>query len=179
MIVVIGNFQRVFYTELMRKAWCVVGVLLSLFSAGFVVGLGFVAAAVKFTAPRPELLDLLDVGRVQFGALHQAEWVLIPAACVALLLGNSRLWVAVVPTLALFLYQALVVTPPLHARMVARLAGEPVAGSGLHEVYVYVAVGLVGLLTTQGVLAMVWVPRPQEEFSASASPSLKTHAGTQ
>lgn len=138
----------------MRKALIGIGVGFSLFTAGLVIGLGFIAAAVKFTAPRPELLDLLDVGRVQFGALHSLELVLVPLACGLLVLGDQRLWKAVMVTLLVYLWQVLLIQPSLHARMVARLAGEPVAGGGSHEMYVYVAMGLTLMLIVQAGLGM-------------------------
>lgn len=164
----------------MRKALLGTGVGISLFTAGLVIGLGFIAAAVKFTAPRPELLDLLDVGRVQFGALHAVEFVLVPLACGLLVLGERRLWKAAIVTLVVYLWQVLVIQPPLHARMVARLAGEPVAGGGPHEMYVYVATGLTVMLIVQAGLGLraltLSVPESNTVSAASAARPSSTAA---
>lgn len=155
----------------------VLGPGLSFFSAGLVVGLGFIAAAVKFTASRPDLLDLLDVGRVQFAALHLAERFLVPAACVSVILAWPRLWKTVTLTLVCYLAKAIVIQPTLSARMMARLSGEQVPNSGIHEGYVYVATGLVALLVLQGALGIrAWVVDAANNKGVESNPSA-SHAG--
>lgn len=132
-----------------------IGAAISFFAAGIVVGLGFIAAWVKFTATRPDLLDLLDVGRVQFGALHWVELALVPLACLWIWLGGARgprKWVAV--TAVSFLIQAVLIQPPLHTRMVERLAGETLPDSNLHIAYVVVSLALTVALVGQGFVAI-------------------------
>lgn len=142
----------------------------SLVAAGVIVGLGFIAAAVKFTAVKPDLMGLLDVGRVQFGALHLAEWLLVPAACLALFwaVPSAKKWSMF--SLAIFLVQAVAIQPPLHARMVARLAGENVGDSNLHVVYVVVSMLLTAGLVAQSVISMVSLAEQCEPESRSESP---------
>lgn len=153
----------------MNRSICILGVVTSLVAAGVIVGLGFIAAAVKFTAVKPNLMGLLDVGRVQFGALHFAEWLLVPASCLALLwaVPRAKMWVLITATI--FLFQALAVQPPLHARMVARLAGENVGDSNLHVVYVVVSMLLTAGLVAQSVVSMAALanePPPSGELCA-------------
>lgn len=138
----------------MRSFLGFAGAGLSYFASGLVVGLSFIAAAVKFTAVRPDILDLLDVGRVQFAALHLAEWILVPAACLLLAIGLPKLRVATAVTAGCFLVKALLLQPALHARMVARLADESVPESNLHVTYVVASVTLVLLLLAQGTFGM-------------------------
>lgn len=136
----------------MKQLLAIAGIALSLVASGIIVGLGFVAAGVKFTAARPSLLDLLDVGRVQFGALHQIEWVLIPAACLCLAIGLPKGWRWASATGLVFLIQMLAVVPPLSSRMAARLAEQSLPASSIHEAYVGVALLLVILLAAQGAV---------------------------
>ncbi|HRF59184.1 MAG TPA: hypothetical protein PLH94_04630 [Fimbriimonadaceae bacterium] len=138
----------------MRRFLDCAGVGMSFFASGLVVGLSLIAAAVKFTATRPDLLDLLDVGRVQFAALHMAEWILVPAACTLLAIGVPRLRMATAVTAACFLVKALLLQPALHARMVARLADQSVPESNIHVTYVVASVTLVLLLLAQGSFGM-------------------------
>lgn len=145
----------------MKTFVAIAGIALSLLTSGIIVGLGFVAAAVKFTAVKPSLLDLLDVGRVQFGALHLLEWILVPSACLLLMAGTPKAWKWAAPTALVFLAQMMLVVPPLSARMIARLAEQPLPASSIHEVYVGVALLLSLLLTAQGVAGAWLLVRPQ------------------
>lgn len=154
----------------MARRLALAGSGLSFFASGFVVALGFVAAAVKFTAGRPGVLELLDVGRVQFAALHTAEWALVPASCLLVWRGAPRLWPLPAATLAVFLAKSLVVQPPLHARMAARLAGEVVPPSRLHDAYTALAVAMVVLLLSQAALGVCYAPAGPSEGGKGTPP---------
>lgn len=121
-------------------------------SAGFIVGLGHVGAGVKFTAQKPEMQELLDVGRVQFGALHLVESALVPVTLVLAFFGGR--WHKVIASTALccYLVKSLHVQPALHTRMLQRLAGEIVGESNLHIQYFAMSASLVGLLTALAFL---------------------------
>lgn len=162
----------------MKRTLTSVGIGTSFFAAGVIIGLGFIAAGVKFTAQRPEILDLLDVGRVQFGALHAIELWLVPLACFAMLAGTPKLWKAILLSLGCFLFKVLYIQPPLHARMIARLSGEPVLGTGPHEYYVYVAGCLTLLLVIQGALAIraLGQPAPVEAPDQAVSVGIRQPA---
>lgn len=82
------------------------------------------------------MLHLLDVGRVQFSALHTAEWVLIPLTCGLVATGGNRDRILAILTLVFFLVKALMIQPVLHQHMVARLAGESISGPSSHLPYV-------------------------------------------
>jgi hypothetical protein len=111
-----------------------------------IIGLGFVAAAAKFQAVRPDLMQLLDVGRVQFGALHQIEAVLVPLTCLMLAFGGRRHRICAGMAFAAFLGKAIILQPALHQRMVDRLAGQSVGDSSLHLQYVLASLLVVILL---------------------------------
>jgi len=136
------------------------GIALSFLSSGIIVGLGFVAAAAKFSATRPSVLELLDVGRTQFSALHFSEWILVPAACISLVLGMPKAWKWGAATGSVFLFQMLLVVPPLTDRMTARLAEQPLPASSAHQTYVWVALALSLLLSAQGA-AGLWLARKE------------------
>jgi len=108
-------------------------------SLGFIVGLGYIAAWVKFSAKNPDMLDLLDVGRVQFSALHTAEWILVPLTCGLVATGGKRDRILAILTLGFFFVKALGIQPVLHQHMIARLRGELMSGLSPHLPYVVVS----------------------------------------
>ncbi len=112
-------------------------------AAGIIIGLGFVAAAVKFTAKKPDLLDLLDVGRVQFGALHQVEWLLVPLSCGLVALGGRRNQIVAGAAFGLLVIKTLFIQPALHQHMVSRLEGKPISGSSPHLEYLIISLLMV------------------------------------
>jgi hypothetical protein len=140
------------------SAWLAV---LSLFAAGLVFGLGFVAAASKFMATTPSILALLDVGRMQFIALHVLESVLIPVVFFIALFESRAIRVAGIVTFGLFLVQMLAILPGLDARMVARLAGETPGPSPLHDAYMGVSGGMLIGLMACGILATGLIRIPE------------------
>jgi hypothetical protein len=126
-----------------------IGRVLSATTAGLIIGLGFIAAAVKFTAVKPDIIDLLDVGRVQFSALHTAEAVLVPLSCLFVAFAGRRSLFLAGATLVCYFAKLILIQPGLHQRMVDRLAGNAPAGGGSHQEYVVVAFLLVMLLFAQ------------------------------
>ncbi|MBL8059256.1 MAG: hypothetical protein JNK63_00905 [Chthonomonas sp.] len=137
--------------------------------AGLIVGLGHVGAAVKFTAQKPSTFELLDVGRVQFGALHLAESVLVPVTVLLSLFGGRWHKVLALITLSCYLTKSLLVQPALHDRMLQRLSGEVVRESNLHYQYIVTSAVLVLLLTALAFLdsepAKESCPREQAEWA--------------
>lgn len=115
-------------------------------TAGLIFGLGIIASSVKFTAKRPDLLDLLDVGRVQFGALHFAEAILIPATLGLTILMGPRQRIVTVIAGACFLLKVIWLQPILNRRMNLRLEGHSLPDSYQHIAYILLSSLIVILL---------------------------------
>lgn len=126
--------------------------MLSATTAGLIIGLGFIAAAVKFTAVKPDMIDLLDVGRVQFLALHTVEVVLVPLSCLSVGFAGRRSRFLAGTTFVCYCAKLIFIQPGLHQRMVDLLAGNAPAGGGSHQEYVLVAFLLVVLLFAQALV---------------------------
>lgn len=139
---------------MMRRKTLLYGAVLSAMTSGIIMGLGFVAAAAKFRATKPSLLQLLDVGHEQFRALHLIEWVLVPFSSLLVWQGSRACRPIVSVSAVLFLVQSLAILPPLEARMIAKLNGAMVPDSALHFAYVGVAGALFISLVLMSIRAI-------------------------
>ena len=122
--------------------------------AGVIIGLGYVAAYAKFNATKPDLTELLEVGRNQFSALHLIEWIVIPILLMfGCFISNQLRFLSIVMAV-LFLVQMFVILPSLDDRMARAISGGSMPGSNLHLYYVAVSFLQVIGLTVCGLLSM-------------------------
>lgn len=132
--------------------------LVALVWAGLVIGISFVEAPTKFTAPTLTRAVALDVGRVVFAMSHRVQLVLagiLAAAALAARREQSTGELALVATLiALFAVQLFGVQPRLDVRTVRILAGETLPGSHLHTAYVVADLVKLSLLLSIGWRAL-------------------------
>ena len=117
---------------------------------GVLLGVSFLATPVKFQAPSLTLPVALDVGRATFALLAKVEWVLCAILLALALIARRRVWIVVAAGLGgLLVLQALWLLPVLDARVGQIIAGQPVAPSNHHLVYIAVdsvkALALLGL----------------------------------
>jgi hypothetical protein len=118
--------------------------------AGMVLGISFLEAPVKFTAPSLTLAVGLDVGRHVFAAFHKVE-LLWAFFCVLLLWSGVRIpraarWF-LVAALGVLLVQSLWLLPVLDARVTLILQGQTPPPAPYHWLYVASeVVKLIGLL---------------------------------
>jgi hypothetical protein len=133
--------------------------------AGLVVGISFLEAPVKFTAPSLTLAVGLDVGRRVFAASHLAQLGLAALAIAAVAIARPRrLAIAVIALAALALaVQHLALLPVLDARAQVIIAGGVPEGRAPHHLYVALDALKVVLLVIAGLAA-----RP-----ASAAPAAR------
>jgi len=115
--------------------------------AGAVLGGSLVAAPAKFQAESLTLDVALDVGRAQFFWLALTEAVLCLALLASLVFLSGRRWIWALFATGLLVFQRLVLMPPLDARTLQVIAGEPAPDSSLHTVFIVIEIIKFFLLT--------------------------------
>ena len=124
--------------------------------AGVSLGGSLIAAPAKFSSVLLTRPVALDVGRAQFRWLGYTELVLFfcLGACLALTPRRRLRWIAVATSA--FAAQWLFIMPPLDERTLQIIAGEDLAASPLHGVYIALEVVkfLLLLLVATGVVAI-------------------------
>src|SRR6478735_10661389 len=99
--------------------------------AGMIIGISFIEAPVKFTAPHVTLAIGLGIGRLVFGVMNKVEI----AFCAVLLSGiffqpmPKTLWLAATKVTVVLALQTAWLLPALDARALAIIAGENPAPS--------------------------------------------------
>lgn len=122
--------------------------------AGMVVGISFLEAPVKFTAPSVTRAVGLDVGRHVFAALNKVELGLAVLAFLFFVTGWPRLvvrWTAA-GVAGILLIQTIWLLPALRAQATAIIAGELEHGSK----YVHVAYVVLEVLKVVGLVIAGW-----------------------
>lgn len=116
---------------------------------GLLLGLAFIEAPLKFTAPGITTALGLGIGRIVFFALEMASWVILIAVGI---LGFARpkhtraQWIVWAATAVVMLVQTLAIRPPLNARSDVIIAGGDPGESALHYLYIATDLALVVLI---------------------------------
>lgn len=129
--------------------------------AGFVAGISFLEAPLKFTAPRIDTVLGVGIGRIVFAALNKVEITLGAIALVSAAYAKApgRLWLTLLGISGILLLQTLWLLPALDARAIALQSGQTPPVSNLHFVYVGLeAIKLLSLITA-ATLAFRWSAR--------------------
>ncbi|WP_205503380.1 hypothetical protein [Rufibacter psychrotolerans] len=116
--------------------------------AGMVVGISFLEAPVKFTAPQVTLAIGLGIGRLVFGFLNKFELFFCSVVLVGLFYNRAPFKI-LFPALLLALVMALQtfwLLPALDVRALQIIAGQVPTPSNLHHVYVGMEVFKLGML---------------------------------
>lgn len=124
---------------------------------GMVLGISFLEAPLKFRAPGITLALGVGIGRLVFRALNAVELVLAIGLVVAVTAGDARstaVWVLLGAALAALVLKAAIVRPLMDRRALRLLAGEPLAPSGQHVIYVGLEVVTVLALGALGVVSL-------------------------
>lgn len=119
-------------------ALIVLSAMVSALWLGMLVGVSFLATPVKFLAPSLTLPVALDVGRQTFGVFNKVELGFCFVLVAMVLFGKlGRLTVvAVVVTASIVLFEAVWLLPVLDQRVGAILAGNALAPSTHHRLYI-------------------------------------------
>lgn len=146
-------------TEVRTSAAAVLAPAVALIWAGLTLGVAMIAAPAKFQAPSLTLTVALDVGRSQFLWGGLAEGALCLAFIVLLAQFGGIKWRWAVIPIALLAIQRIAVMPPLDARTVQIIAGETLAPSYLHIVFIALEVAKIAALITVGVAGLISMRR--------------------
>jgi hypothetical protein len=131
-------------------------VLISLIWAGMVIGISFLEAPVKFTAPSLTLQVGLDVGRHVFGLFNKVEIVFSVLCIVILIAGKLPLKIIIAggTAVCMLLLETFWLLPVLDERALKIIAGETPEGPSPHMWYiVFDLVKLVSLIAA-GLMGM-------------------------
>lgn len=123
---------------------------------GVVIGISFIEAPVKFTAPTLTRPVAFDVGRVVFTALNRTELVLFALTVVLGLVAERRrlFWIAAAVLAAMLAVQTLWLLPELVARSEMVIAGSEPSPSAAHGIYAAIEVTKALVLAWLGVYAL-------------------------
>jgi len=131
-------------------------ILFVLLWAGMVLGISFLEAPVKFTAPSLSLAVGLDVGRHVFGVFNKVEMILALLVLASLIMQKNAigfLLVCAVPLLLLIL-QSFWFWPMLDTRALTIISGGVPQGSSPHLWYVLFELVKVIFLLTAGLMGI-------------------------
>ncbi|WP_192821840.1 hypothetical protein [Rufibacter sp. LB8] len=123
----------------MRNATLTFILLLALLLwAGMILGISFLEAPVKFTAPNITLALGLGIGRLVFGWLNKCELVFCAILLIGLLFNRAygKAWVPAIILATILLFQTFWLLPALDVRAVQIIAGHTPPPSNLHFGYV-------------------------------------------
>ncbi|MCE3278634.1 MAG: hypothetical protein K0S44_825 [Bacteroidetes bacterium] len=137
-------------------------VLICLIWAGMVIGISFLEAPVKFTAPSLTLQVGLDVGRHVFGAFNKVEIVFSVLCFVILIAGKLplKLIIAGGAAVCMLLLETFWLLPVLDERALKIIAGETPEGTSPHMWYIVfdlvklvslIAAGYMGMRLGRGI----------------------------
>ena len=139
-------------------------VFVSLFWAGMLAGVSFLATPVKFEAASLDLPVALEVGKVTFALFTRFEWALSFLLAISVLSGGFRKieTACAAGAILLVLIQALWLLPVLDVRIDAIVAGVPLPPAR-HHLFYAVSEGLKLVLLCAIALTAVfrlgWQPR--------------------
>lgn len=141
---------------------------------GFVAGISFLEAPLKFQAPHITLALGLGIGRLVFAALNKVEWVFALAIAFSLFrqggISNTKNLLFAV-SLLMLLVQTIWLLPALDARAELHIQGAAVPSSFLHVYYVLAEAIKVGCLLTFGFKLF---QKPVSQFDLSTQPVKQT-----
>jgi len=116
--------------------------------AGMIIGISFVEAPVKFTAPQVTLAIGLGIGRLVFGWLNKFELVFCTLALIGLFFirVSFKIWLPALLITAILAVQTIWLLPALDTRALQIIAGQQPTPSSLHITYVALEIFKLGLL---------------------------------
>ena len=123
---------------------------------GLIIGLSFIEAPIKFTAPGITIPLGLGIGRLVFNALAIAGFTLLAMLTVVAIIApkiSRAAWLILAGLWVVLLVQSLVVRPALSARSDVIIAGGDPGPSVLHYAYIAADVLIVALLVAWLVMA--------------------------
>ena len=116
--------------------------------AGMVLGISFVEAPVKFTAPQVTLAIGLGIGRLVCGWLNKFELIFCTLTLVGLFFIRVpyKIWLMALLITTILVLQTIWLLPVLDTRALQIIAGQEPAPNNLHITYVALEIFKLGLL---------------------------------
>jgi hypothetical protein len=115
-------------------------------------------AWLKFQAPNVTMPIGLGIGKIVFGALNKAEWILISLISICLLIDKTSLNSTCISVFVLLIFIVIVQTlwllPKLDSRADDYISGKSVVPSNLHIYYIFLEFIKLTLLITTGILQL-------------------------
>jgi hypothetical protein len=107
---------------------------------GFVSGISFLEAWLKFRAPGVTLSVGLGIGRLVFNALNKIEWLFVIVICANVIINSDqKLTIAdgcLVAAIIILALQTIWLLPALDARADLYMKGQAVPASRLHIFFI-------------------------------------------
>lgn len=143
------------YGRRLELARVALGALILLW-AGVLIGVSFLAAPVKFSAPSLTLPVAMEVGRAEFGALNLVEigFAIATLVLAALARPGRATWLGLGVAAAIVAAQALWLLPILDARAEIVIQGGTPPDAPWHTIYIVVEVLKLLALLVAGWLAL-------------------------
>ena len=127
--------------------------------AGVVLGVSFIATPAKFLAPSLSLPDALEVGRATFYVLRWIEcgFSVLLIAMLLITFAHIKLtaWSAVITVMLCLLVNYIGLQPALDERTKLIIAGEAIAQSSQHKVYI-----VIEMIKLIALMVAGWFAKP-------------------
>jgi hypothetical protein len=140
--------------------------------AGMVLGISFLEAPLKFTAPHITVPLGLGIGRIVFAALNKAELALGAVALVSAfyLRVPRRVGIGLAVLSTILLAQTFWLLPALDVRATAVLAGSTAPPGFLHMLYIGLEVLKLAFLLLTGTWAHSWALQVARQHTPAPEP---------
>ncbi len=131
-------------------------IIISLVWLGMILGISFLEAPVKFTAPSVTLPVGLDIGRHVFAVFNRVEivWALATLALVLIARPGLKYGLPLMAAWAVLAVQSAWLLPVLDQRVALILKGEVPPASFHHSLYVILEIVKAAALMTYGFLTL-------------------------
>jgi hypothetical protein len=126
-------------TATSKRAWLALIFFMASLWLGLLLGVSFLAAIAKFSAPSSTLPVALDVGRHTFAIFNKVE-IVLAAVMLLVVLATARTRLAAIATLLAALYVAFEsawLLPLLDERAGIVIVGQQPPPASYHEIFVY------------------------------------------
>ena len=130
--------------------------LITLLWAGMVIGISFLEAPTKFTAPSLTLAIGLDVGRHVFAMFNKIELIWATLLIVLLFVAKpqTKITAAVIVAAIILLLQTFWLLPALDQRALVVIAGGTNPESSIHILYIIFEIVKASTLILAGVFTI-------------------------
>jgi MFS superfamily sulfate permease-like transporter len=130
--------------------------------AGVLIGVSFLAAPAKFTAPTLSLPVAMDVGRQEFGTLNlvEAGFAVVTLALAFVVRPSRLVWVGLSLAVLIVAVQGLWLLPVLDARAELIIQEQTPPPAPWHTLYVAIEFAKLAALLLAGGAALRSLARP-------------------